>query len=86
MTYKSIDHILWTPPPHEGTVYGILDVSIYYHGGDVHRVIFEGKYVFQKYPQSDYVESIFGKLDSETLGISGVSLNRIGEILHSTSS
>lgn len=81
MSGKTIAHILWNPAPHSGRVYGILDFSIFYHGGGEDHHIVQGTYVFQDYPNSDYIETVFGKISSDTIGVSGISLNRVGEIL-----
>lgn len=80
---KTIDHILWQNAPHEGDVHGILELTVFYHGGGREHIIIEGTYVFQKYPLSDYVDTIFGKFTVDNMiGVSGFNLNRVGEIIY----
>ncbi len=83
---KKIEHILWDQAPYEGKVHGILELTIYYHGGGHEHILVEGTYVFQKYPLCDYVDTKFGKFSSDNMcGVSGIHLNRVGEIIHNES-
>lgn len=79
---KTIEHILWDDTIHEDKLHGILDLTIYYHGGGHEHIIVEGTYVYQRYPLRNYVDTKFGKFNEDDMcGVSGIHLNRVGEII-----
>lgn len=79
---KEINHIIWNEVPYSGSISGLLDITVYYHGGGDERIIIDGTYVYETYPKSDYVRTLFGNFSKETLmGVSGIILERVGEIM-----
>lgn len=75
-----IEHIVWEDS-YDYTadrIYGILEIKIHWHDGGSDTLIMEGIY---------HKEGIFenrllkGRLDADSMGVSGISLVRVGTIV-----
>jgi hypothetical protein len=78
-----IEHIIWREPPHDLKYFeGLFEVEIYYHGDDGTTVaIVTGTYYDRDFQPDMYrtIRTEFGTITSNSLGISGIQLRRIGE-------
>lgn len=83
---KTVEHIIWETSPYRGEIHGILQLTLFYHGGGHEHMIVEGTYVYQSYPESDYVDTKFGRFSKDTVeGVSGISIHKVGEIIYNVS-
>jgi len=74
-----VQHIVWQDWNCEDRkVVGILELEIFHHGSDSDIVIMEGTFIADGHGKfmNSYVT-----IDENTIGISGVSLRRIGQII-----
>lgn len=75
-----VEHIVWQDWNYtDKKVVGILELQIYHHGeSDSDIVIMEGTFIAEG--RGKFVNS-YVTIDENTMGISGVSLRRVGEII-----
>ena len=73
-----IEHIIWEDWNYiDKNVFGILELEIHYHGGGTDRTIMQGTYVGRR---RGMFANQFVTIDENTMGVSGISLLRIGTI------
>jgi len=73
-----IEHIVWEDWNYDDKkVSGILELEVYWHGGGTDIVIMEGTYTHDG--RGKFVNS-FVTIDEDTMGFSGMTLRRIGQI------
>jgi hypothetical protein len=73
-----IEHIIWEEWNYtDKKVFGILELDIHYHGGGTDRVIMQGTYINMG---RGMFANQFVTIDEDTMGVSNVSLLRIGTI------
>ena len=73
-----VEHIVWQDYNH-GDVKGILELNIAWHGSDSTICIMEGTYFEKNRCFQNFALGI--KIDGDTLGVSGVSVNRVGQLV-----
>lgn len=83
---KIVDHIIWEIAPYDGRVSGLLEITVYWHGGGHDHMIIQGTYEYGSYPVRDSITTPFGKITpDDIIGASGFSLHRVGEIIYTPS-
>ena len=74
-----VEHIIWQDY-HRGDVKGILELEIFHHGDDEPTTcIMEGTYFEKNRCFQNFALGI--KIDGDTLGVSVVSVNRVGQLV-----
>lgn len=76
-----IEHIVWEDS-YDYTaerIHGLLEIEVYWHGGGTDRVIAEG--TFYTKGRGRFENRILGTVSEDTVGVSGVSLRRVGTIV-----
>jgi hypothetical protein len=74
-----IEHIVWEDWNYtDKKLTGILDIEVYWHGGGTDTVIMQGTYTHDG--RGKFANS-FVTISEDTMGVSGVSLRRIGTIV-----
>ncbi len=75
-----VGHIIWEDyRGAEPVVSGLLDIEIHWHGGATDRFIAEGTYTDKG--RGVYQNYLLGQINEDTMGVSGVSLRRVGTIV-----
>ena len=73
-----VEHIVWEDS-YDYTadrIYGLLEIEVYWHGGGSDCVIAEG--TFYTKGRGRFENRILGTVSEDTMGVSGVSLRRVG--------
>jgi hypothetical protein len=73
-----IEHIVWEDS-YDYTadkIYGLLEIKIYWHGGGSDTLIAQGTY-----HKEGRFENRLIRIDEDTMGVSGISLVRVGTIV-----
>lgn len=74
-----IEHIVWEDWNYtDKNLTGILELEIYWHGGGTDITIMQGTYTHNG--RGKFTNS-FVTIDGDTMGVSGVSLRRVGTIV-----
>jgi len=74
-----VEHIVWEEWNYtDKNVFGILELDIHWHGGGTDRVIMQGTYTAIG---RGMFTNQFVTVDEDTMGVSGVTLKRIGTIV-----
>jgi hypothetical protein len=74
-----IEHIVWEDWNYtDKNIHGILELEIYWHGGGTDIIIMQGTYTHNG--RGKFANS-FVTIDGDTMGVSGVSLRRVGTIV-----
>lgn len=73
-----IEHIVWEDWNYtDKKVHGILEIEVYWHGGGTDIVIMEGTFISDG--RGSFTNQ-FVSINEDTMGVSGISLRRIGTI------
>lgn len=72
-----VEHIIWEDYSYDPSVSGILELEIYWHGGDKDIFIMQGTYY--SLGRGSF-KNTFVTIDENTMGVSGISLLRIGHL------
>lgn len=76
-----VEHIVWeTHWDSSDILYGICEIQVCWHGGDSDVIVLQGSY----YASINQFKNDFMALNQDTMdamGISGISLKRIGRII-----
>ena len=73
-----IEHIVWEDS-YDYTaerICGLLEIEVYWHGGGSDCIIAEG--TFYTKGRGRFENRILGTVSEDTMGVSGVSLRRVG--------
>ena len=74
-----VEHIVWEDWNYtDKKVSGILELEVYWHGGGTDTITMEGTYTNDG--RGKFINT-FVTIDEDTMGVSGVSLRRIGTIV-----
>ena len=74
-----VEHIIWEDyHGADAVVSGLLDIEIHWHGGGTDRFIAEGTYTDKG--RGIYQNYLLGQISEDTMGVSGVSLRRVGHL------
>lgn len=80
---KTVQHIVWNDKVYGDIgekISGICELEIFYHGGGSETIICQGVYIFEGLGK--FVNRVLGiEISRETLGVSGISLKRVGEFV-----
>lgn len=75
-----VEHIVWEDWNYtDKNVYGILELDVHWHGGGTDTIIMQGTYV-NRGGRGMFANS-FMAIDEDTMGVSGITLRRIGQIV-----
>jgi hypothetical protein len=74
-----VEHIVWEDWNYtDKNVFGILELDIHWHGVGTYRVVMQGTYTATG---RGMFTNQFVTVDEDTMGVSGVTLKRIGTIV-----
>lgn len=75
-----VEHIVWEEWNYtDKNVYGILEIDVHWHGGGTDTLIMQGTYT-NRGGRGVFANS-FMSIDENTMGVSGISLRRVGTIV-----
>lgn len=72
-----VEHIIWEDYSYDPSVSGILELEIYWHGGGTDLIIMQGTYT--SLGRGSF-KNTFVTIDENTMGVSGISLRRVGHL------
>lgn len=75
-----IEHIVWEDSydyTADNRIYGLLEIKIYYHDGGSNTLIMQGSY----HKEGRFENRLVGRIDEDAMGVSSISLIRVGTIV-----